>query len=155
MGPQLFLGWYQMILDVTRSSELFSDVFSWVITLWVTRHFSQDALNWSKISYRDSLMYPRCAQIFANVFRWSQMFLDFLEIFYTCPLVVVFFLDVLLMFSGCLQDFFRMLWWVLWAWWNLIIISNESMDFNDPKELNDPQLFDDTQLFDDWKYGLL
>ena len=72
----------------------------------------------------------RCSQMFTNVFRWSQMFLDFLEIFYTCPLVVVFFLDVLLMFSGCLQDFFRMLWWVLWAWWNLIIISNESMDFN-------------------------
>ena len=26
MGPQLFLGWYQMILDVFRCSQLFSDV---------------------------------------------------------------------------------------------------------------------------------
>ena len=32
MGPQLFSGWYQMILDVFQCSQLFSDVFSWVVT---------------------------------------------------------------------------------------------------------------------------
>ena len=32
IGPQLFSGWYQMILDVFRCSQLFSDVFSWVVT---------------------------------------------------------------------------------------------------------------------------
>ena len=32
MGPQLFSGWYQMILDVFRCSQLFTDVFSWVVT---------------------------------------------------------------------------------------------------------------------------
>ena len=32
MGPQLFLGWCQMILDVFRCSQLFSDVFIWVVT---------------------------------------------------------------------------------------------------------------------------
>ena len=31
-GPQLFSGWYQMILGVFRCSQLFSDVFSWVVT---------------------------------------------------------------------------------------------------------------------------
>ena len=32
MGPQLFSGRYQMILDVFQCSQLFSDVFSWVVT---------------------------------------------------------------------------------------------------------------------------
>ena len=32
MGPQLFSGWYQTILDVFRCSQLFSDVFNWVVT---------------------------------------------------------------------------------------------------------------------------
>ena len=32
MGPQLFSGWYQMILDVFQCSQLFYDVFSWVGT---------------------------------------------------------------------------------------------------------------------------
>ena len=32
MGPQLFSGWYQMILDVCQCSQLFFDVFSWVVT---------------------------------------------------------------------------------------------------------------------------
>ena len=32
IGPQLFSGWYQMILDVFQCSQLFSDVFSWVGT---------------------------------------------------------------------------------------------------------------------------
>ena len=36
MGPQLFSGWYQMILDVFRCSQLFSDVLSWVGILWIT-----------------------------------------------------------------------------------------------------------------------
>ena len=31
-SPQLFSGWYQMILDVFQCSQLFSDVFSWVVT---------------------------------------------------------------------------------------------------------------------------
>ena len=31
-SPQLFSGWYQIILDVFRCSQLFSDVFSWVVT---------------------------------------------------------------------------------------------------------------------------
>ena len=31
-GPQLFSGWYQMILDVFQCSQLFFDVFSWVVT---------------------------------------------------------------------------------------------------------------------------
>ena len=31
-GPQLFSGWYPMILDVFRCSQLLSDVFSWVVT---------------------------------------------------------------------------------------------------------------------------
>ena len=29
---QLFSGWYRMVLDVFRCSQLFSDVFSWVVT---------------------------------------------------------------------------------------------------------------------------
>ena len=32
MNPQLFSGRYQMILDVFRCSQLFTDVFSWVVT---------------------------------------------------------------------------------------------------------------------------
>ena len=43
MGPQLLSGWYQMVLDVFWCSQLFSDVFSWVVTLMhnhpLCRHF--------------------------------------------------------------------------------------------------------------------
>ena len=136
MGPQLFSGWYQKVLDVSRCfltvfrqcfptveilfklnwiifdgssvvlrmisddfrcfpmfsavfrcfptvfrcSQLFSDVFSWVVTFMdnhpLCRHFSQDALNWSQIFFRDSQMCLRCAQMFSDVHRCFQMITD-------------------------------------------------------------------------------
>lgn len=47
-------------------------------------------------------MLSRCVQMITNVGRW---------IFSRSSL------GVLLMFSGCSQDFSRMFWRVLWAWW--------------------------------------
>ena len=48
MGPQLFSGWYQMILDVCQCSQLFFDVFSWVVTFMdnhpLCGHFSHDPI---------------------------------------------------------------------------------------------------------------
>ena len=53
MGHQLFLGWYQMILDVFRCSQLFTDVFSWAAT-FMPNH-------------------PLCGNFFSG---WCQMFSD-------------------------------------------------------------------------------
>ena len=65
VGPQLFSGWYQMILDVFQCSQLFFDVF---------RLFSDDVFgqlksssSWTKLSY---IMGP---QLFSG---WYQMILD-------------------------------------------------------------------------------
>ena len=132
-----------MILDVFRCSQLFLDVFSWVVNsmdnhpLW--GHFSKDPQLITDILQRFSYVIKmcsdvlRCSQMFTDVFRCFQMFLDFLQIFYRCPL------DVLQIFFRCSQDVFSMLRWVLWVWWILMIIANESMDFNDPKEFYDPR----------------
>ena len=82
MGPQLFLGWYQMILDVFRCSQLFSDVFSWVVTFMdnhpLCRHFFSIDHRYSLENLRYVKDVLRYSQMFTDVFRWSQMFLDFL-----------------------------------------------------------------------------
>ena len=138
-----------MILDVFRCSQLFSDVFSWVVTFMdnhpLCGHFF---LRMSSIDHRYSIEILRsvkdvlrCSQMSTDDHRcfwiFSRYFIDVLLMFSRCSL------DVLRMFAGFFQDVFRMLRWVLWAWWNSMIISNESTDFNDPKELYDPQLFED------------
>ena len=55
MGPQLFSGWYQMILDVFRCFQLGCnyDVMCFQMFSAVFR-CSQDVLNWSQIFYGDS-----------------------------------------------------------------------------------------------------
>ena len=96
MSPQLFSGWYQMILDVFRCSQLFSDVFSRVVAFMdnhpLCRHFFSGCPHLiTDILQRFSDVFKmcsdvlrcvqdvlRCSQMFLDVFRWSQMFLDFL-----------------------------------------------------------------------------
>ena len=67
-----------MILDVFRCSQLFSDVFSLVVTFMENHplcgHFSQKP----SIDHRYSIQILKCSQMFTDVFRLSQMFLDFL-----------------------------------------------------------------------------
>ena len=84
MGPQLFSGLYQMILDVFRGSQLFSDVFSWVVTFMDSQpmcglFFSgcsqlfSDVLRMPSIDHIYSIEILRCVQ---DVLRCSQMFTD-------------------------------------------------------------------------------
>ena len=72
MGPQLFSGWYQMILDVFQCSQLFSDVF---------RLFSDDVFrllksssNWTKSSMMGPQLFLGWCQMILDVFRCSQLF---------------------------------------------------------------------------------
>ena len=87
-GPQLFSGWYQMILDVFRYSQVFSDVFSWVAT------------------FMDN--HPLCRHFFSG---WYHMFSDFPEMFSDddrCFWIFYwYYIDVLLKFSRCSQDVCR------------------------------------------------
>ena len=137
-----------MILDVFQCSQLFFDVFSWVVTFMdnhpLCGHFFSGCPQLiTDILYRFSDVFKicsdvlRCSQMFSDDHRcfwiFSRYSIDVLLMFSRCSL------DVLRMFAGFFQDVFRMLRWVLWAWWNLMIISNESMDFNDPKEFDDPR----------------
>ena len=104
MGHQLFSGWYQMILDVFRCSQLFSDVFSWVVRTFFLRMPSIDCRYSIEIlrCVQDVL---RCPQMFADV-RCSGIFSDDHRCFWIFSRYSFWwFLDVLLMFSGCLQDF--------------------------------------------------
>ena len=141
-----------MILDVCQCSQLFFDVFSWVVTFMdnhpLCGHFFSGCPQLiTDILYRFSDVFKicsdvlRCSQMFSDDHRcfwiFSRYSIDVLLMFSRCSL------DVLRMFAGFFQDVFRMLRWVLLAWWNLMIISNESMNFKDPKESDDPQLFDD------------
>ena len=141
-----------MILDVCQCSQLFFDVFSWVVTFMdnhpLCGHFFSGCPQLiTDILYRFSDVFKicsdvlRCSQMFSDDHRcfwiFSRYSIDVLLMFSRCSL------DVLRMFAGFFQDVFRMLLWDLWAWWNLMIISNESMYFYDPKEFDDPQLFDD------------
>ena len=131
-----------MILDVFQCSQLFSDVFSWVVTFMdnhpLCGHFFSGCPQLiTDILYRFSDVFKicsdvlRCSQMFSDDHRcfwiFSRYSIDVLLMFSRCSL------DVLRMFAGFFQDVFIMLRWVLWAWWNLMIISSESMDFNDPK----------------------
>ena len=83
MGPQLFSGWYQMILDVCQCSQLFFDVFSWVVTFMdnhpLCGHFFSGCLHWSQIFYKDSQMCSRCTQMFSYVHRCFRMITDVSE----------------------------------------------------------------------------
>ena len=70
MGPQLFSGWYQMILDVFQCSQLFSDVF---------RLFSDDVFrllksssNWTKSSMMGPQLFLGWYQMILDVFRCSD-----------------------------------------------------------------------------------
>ena len=80
-GPQLFSGWYHMILDDFQCSQLFSDVFSGLIT-FMDNHplcghfFSIDHL-YSLEILRCVWDVLRCSQMFTDVFRWSQIFFGF------------------------------------------------------------------------------
>ena len=136
-----------MILDVFRFSQLFSDVFSLVVTFMdnhpLCGHFFSGCPQLiTDILQRISDVFKMCS----DVLRCSQMFSDYHRCFrlffrYSIDVLLMFSkcsLDVLRMFAGFFQDIFRMLQWVLWALWNLMIISNESMCFNDPKELDNP-----------------
>ena len=53
MGPQLFSGWYHVVLDVFQCSQLIFDVFSWAAT-FMHNH-------------------PLCGHFFSG---WCQMFSD-------------------------------------------------------------------------------
>ena len=71
IGPQLFSGWYQMILDVFQCSQLFSDVF---------RLFSDDVFrllksssNWTKSSMMGPQLFLGWYQMILDVFRCSQL----------------------------------------------------------------------------------
>ena len=105
MGPQLFSGWYQMILDVFQCSQLFSDVF---------RLFSDDVFrllksssNWTKSSMMGPQLFLGWYQMILDVFRCSQQFSNVFLLFSNCfPR----------MFSDCwnpLQAELNYLWWVL------------------------------------------
>ena len=105
MGPQLFSGWYQMILDVFQCSQLFSDVF---------RLFSDDVFrllksssNWTKSSMMGPQLFLGWYQMILGVFRCSQLFSDVFRLFSNCFPT---------MFSDCwnpLQAELNYLWWVL------------------------------------------
>ena len=76
MGPQLFSGWYQMILDVFRCSQQFSDVFRLFSDCFLTMFSDcwnplQPELNylWTVLS---------CSQ---DDIRWFKMFSDVLSCF--------------------------------------------------------------------------
>ena len=63
MGPQLFSGWYQMILDVFWCSQQFSDVFP--LFSDVFRLFSDDVFwllksssSWTKLSMMGPQLFP-------------------------------------------------------------------------------------------------
>ena len=93
MGPQLFLGLYQIILAVFRCSQLFSDVpccfpmfsdvFSWAATCMhnhpLCGHFSQDNVRCFRMFQRCFQMFQRCFQMFSAVFRCSQLFSNVLS----------------------------------------------------------------------------
>ena len=126
-----------MILDVCQCSQLFFDVFSWVVTFMdnhpLCGHFFSGCPQLiTDILYRFSDVFKICS----DVLRCSQMYSDDHRCFWIFSRYSI---DVLLMFSrysldvlgrlaGFFQDVFRMLQMVLWAWWNLMMISNESMD---------------------------
>ena len=107
MGPQLFSGWYQMILDVFRCSQLFSDVFSWVVTFMdnhpLCGHFFSGCPQLiTDILYRFSDVFKICS----DVLRCSQMFSDDHRCFWIFSRYSI---DVLLMFSRCSLDVPRMI----------------------------------------------
>ena len=80
--------------------------------LWWVLSFSQNDVRWFQLFHRCFHMFldvfgvrrllSRCVQMITNVGRWIFS--------RSSP-------GVLLMFSGCSQDFPRMFWRVLWAWW--------------------------------------
>ena len=105
VGPQLFSGWYQMILDVCQCSQLFSDVFSWVVTFMdnhpLCGHFFSGCPQLiTDILYRFSDVFKICS----DVLRCSQMFSDDHRCFWIFSRYSI---DVLLMFSRCSLDVLR------------------------------------------------
>ena len=105
VGPQLFSGWYQMILDVFQCSQLFSDVFSWVVTFMdnhpLCGHFFSGCPQLiTDILYRFSDVFKICS----DVLRCSQMYSDDHRCFWIFSRYSI---DVLLMFSRCSQDVCR------------------------------------------------
>ena len=76
----LFSGWYQIVLDVFRWSQLFSVVFSWVVT------------------FMDN--HPLCGHFFSG---WCQMFSDVPEMISDVPEMFSDVLSCFQMFSGCPQ----------------------------------------------------
>ena len=107
MGPQLFSGWYQMILDVCQCSQLFFDVFSWVVTFMdnhpLCGHFFSGCPQLiTDILYRFSDVFKICS----DVLRCSQMFSDDHRCFWIFSRYSI---DVLLMFSRCSLDVPRMI----------------------------------------------
>ena len=132
MGPQLFSGWYQMILDVCQCSQLFFDVFSWVVTFMdnhpLCGHFFSGCPQLiTDILYRFSDVFKICS----DVLRCSQMFSDDHRCFWIFSRYSI---DVLLMFSRCSLDVPRMIAGFFSGW---------SFQMKDPKELDDPQLIPD------------
>ena len=87
-GPQLFSGWYQMILDIFRCSQLFSDVFR-LCSDYVFRLLKFSS-NWTKLSMRSLQLFSgwyrmildgfRCSQLFSDVFSWVVTFIESLPV---------------------------------------------------------------------------
>ena len=85
MGPQLFSGWYQMILDVFQCSQLFSNVLR-LFSDNVFRLFSDDVFrllksssNWTKLSMMGPKLISGWYQMILDVFRCSQLFCRFFQ----------------------------------------------------------------------------
>ena len=83
MGPQLFSGWYQMILDVFRCNQLFSDVLccflmfsAWLQLLCMTTPCAMHKHPLCRHFLRMMSDVFRCS---IDVFRRSQLFSDFLS----------------------------------------------------------------------------
>ena len=111
----------------SKLPNLFSDVFSWVLTCMhnhpLCGHFFSGCPQLiTDILYRFSDVFKICS----DVLRCSQMFSDDHKCFwifsrYSIDVLLMFSrcsLDVLRMFTGFVHDVFRMLRWVFWAWWN-------------------------------------
>ena len=104
MGPQLFSGWYQMILDVFQCSQLFSDVFRlfsdcFPIVFWLLKSSS----SWTKLSMIGPQLFSRWYQMISEVFRCSQLFSDVFRLFS----------DDVFRLLNSLQAELNYLWWVL------------------------------------------
>ena len=152
-----------MILHVCQCSQLFFDVFSWVVTFMdnhpLCRHFFSGCPQLiTDILYRFSDVFKICS----DVLRCSQMFSDDHRCFWIFSRYSI---DVLLMFSRCSLDVPRMIagffqddhfkWKIhrnsmipnysmipTIRWSPAIRWSNGSMDFDNPKVCGDTSITD-------------